>query len=121
MSDPSNDTLTFDFDSEREIFAKTFSVLKQSLGDEAFSHIDRRDRKQPFSVYHFESFTLGLQPHLPSLDPSGGDEMTKLGEACWKIKKDQEFRTITTGGGKNSRGPLRDRIGYVTKSLGETL
>ena len=121
VSDPDEGTINFDYDSERTVFSKTFSVLKASLGDEAFSHIDRRERRQPFSVYHFESFTLGIQPHLDSLDPENAEQMQKLGEVCWEIKRDQEFRNITTGGGKNSRGPLRDRIDYVSNAIGEKM
>ncbi|HAW27766.1 MAG TPA: DUF262 domain-containing protein [Planctomycetaceae bacterium] len=121
VSDPGDDSLTFDYDVERQTFQKTFALLNNSLGDEAFSHIDRRGRKQPFSVYHFESFTLGIQPHLSALDPENTTQMEKLKEICWDIKNDQAFRDITTGGGKNSRGPLRERIDYVSKFLGDNL
>jgi hypothetical protein len=121
VSDPGEGTLTFDYEAERQVFLKTFSVLKACLGDESFSHIDRRDRKQPFSVYHFESFTLGLQSHLESLDPKNSEQMEKLGEVCWEIKKDREFRNITIGGGKNSRGPLRERIEHVSRAIGEKM
>ena len=121
VSDPGEESLPFDYESERAVFCKTFAVLRASLGDEAFSHIDRRDRKQPFSVYHFESFTLGLQPHLATFDPEAVEQMNSLKDWSWEIKRDQGFRDITIGGGKNSRGPLRDRIDYVSNQLGEKL
>lgn len=121
VSDPGDGTPEFNYDAEREVFSRTFSVLRASLGDEAFSHVDRRGRKQPFSVYHFESFTLGLQPHLDSLDPGNAEQMKMLRDVCWAIKEDQKFKEITTGGGKNSRGPLRERIEYVSKAVGEMM
>lgn len=121
MSEPDKSGVQFDYDAEKAVFDKTFLTLRASIGDEAFSHIDRRDRKQPFSVYHFEAFTLGIQPVLSKFDPSDSAQMTRLKERCWEIKKDAQFRSITTGGGKNSRGPLVDRIQYVADRIGDWL
>ena len=118
VSDTARNGTSFDVTAERAVFEKTFAILKESLGDEAFSHIDRRGRQQPFSVYHYEAFTLGLQPHLARLDPTNATQMVALKDQCWGIKRDENFRQITTGGGKNSRGPLGQRIDYVADRLG---
>ena len=37
------------------------------------------------------------------------------------IKQSEGFGNITRGGGKNSPGPLRERIGFVENSLREIL
>jgi hypothetical protein len=38
-----------------------------------------------------------------------------------KIKLDTAFITLTTGGGKNSPGPLKERINFVGNKLQEYL
>ena len=77
------------------------------MGNDAYAIVDKRGRTLPFSVYHFEAFSLGLQPHLAKLGPSNEDQMEKLKDCFWKIKEDDKFRAITTGGGKNFLNPLK--------------
>ena len=43
--------------------------------------------------------------------------MSKLRELLDSIKKNPEFIRITTGGGKNSPGPMRERIEFVQKRV----
>ena len=114
--------LDFDYEEQREVFERTFEVLSASLGDEAFSSVDKNNRKQPFSIYQFEAFALGIQRSLAELDPQKDDQMGCLRDCAWKkIKEDTTFREIVTGGGKNSRGPLAERIQFVEKRLQEWL
>jgi hypothetical protein len=44
-----------------------------------------------------------------------------LAETFVEIKKDPAFIKITTGGGKNSRGPLRERIEFIERKISEVL
>lgn len=119
VADAENDEVQFDFDVERENFKKTFAILSKSMGDDAYAIVDKRGRTLPFGVYHFESFSLGIQPHLAVLDSNNDAQMGQLKDCFWEIKRDQGFREITTGGGKNFLEPLNRRVGFVTDKVGE--
>jgi len=119
VADPANDGVGFDYQQERAVFAKTFLILNTSMGEDAFAIVMRGNRTHPFGVYHFEAFSLGIQPYLDRLDPSNGEQMEALNRVFWEIKRDEQFRRITTGGGKNFLNPLNERIGFVSGRVGE--
>lgn len=110
-------TLPFNYVSERECFEKTFAVLWRSLGDNAFSKCRAGVFSRAFAVYHFETFTIGLQEVLPRLNPADPQQMERLKEALMAIKQDGEFNTLTTGGGLNDPSPMRKRIELVRSKL----
>jgi hypothetical protein len=114
VSDP-EEPLDFDYVAEKDIFERTFAVLNKTLGEKAFSYANRaRDGlTRGFSVYHFEAITLGIQSRLPRMNPSDDAQMEVLRNILTTIKLDQEFIRLTTGGGKNSPGQLKDRIEFV--------
>ncbi|MBI5590785.1 MAG: DUF262 domain-containing protein [Deltaproteobacteria bacterium] len=118
VADPDKDDVTLDYDAEQNVFEKTFRILNASMGNDAYAIVDKRGRTLPFSVYHFEAFSLGLQPHMAEIDPNNEDQMKKLSECFWEIKKDGVFRDITTGGGKNFLNPLNQRIVFVADRIG---
>lgn len=109
----------FDYDAERAIFLKTFRLLVASIGDHAFGFANRsKDQLSlSFSIYHFEAVTLGLQRVINLLDPDDPEQMRRLNDSLRAIKLDPDFQTLTTGGGKNSPGPLKDRIDFVGDRL----
>lgn len=110
---------TFDYAAEEATFRKTFAILNQALGaySFAFAKKDRSGLSGGFSTYHFEAITIGLQHTLNKFDPSDSSTMAKLKLCLEKIKLDGEFIKITTGGGKNSPGPLKNRIQFVAERL----
>jgi hypothetical protein len=114
VSDP-NTPAPFDYAAERTTFLKTFAILNKTLGDKAFTYANQQQTKitRGFSVYHFEAFTVGLQARLAEISLADEKMMTRLSEELPKIKLDPEFIKITTGGGKNSPGPLKARIAFV--------
>lgn len=114
--DPGN-RLPFDYEAEKNIFLKTFSILAKTLGEYAFAYASGGKLTRGFSVYHFEAFTIGIQSKLSSLDPNDSAMMKRLEESFKQIKCDDNFISITTGGGKNSPGPLRDRIDFIQNKL----
>jgi hypothetical protein len=118
VSDPAK-SLSFDYSQETEIFKKTFEALASSLGEKAFAMPNkaRTAISAGFSMYHFESITMGLQSVLPKLSPGDALQMARLKDVLTEIKLAPEFITLTTGGGKNSPGPLAARIGFVEKGL----
>lgn len=109
----------FVYAEEERVFRKTFSVLKESLGEKSFAFRNkaRTALAAGFSMYHYEAVSIGLQVVLEKLDPQDADQMQKLRDTLTTIKLDSAFVTMTTGGGKNSPGPLNARIGFVEERL----
>lgn len=119
VSDPEPENrLAFDYSEQKAVFVKTFSVLAKTLNEYAFTYASGGNLTRGFSVYHFEAFTIGIQSKLAVLNPDDSAMMERLKEVFEEIKLDSTFITITTGGGKNSPGPLRDRIRFVEDKLG---
>lgn len=118
VSDPEHAEI-FDFVKEKTIFDRTFAVLNLTLEDYAFSSANkiRTQLVRAFGVYHFEAFTLGLQPFLDKIDVTDAVLIKALGVTLKAIKLDDAFIKLTTGGGKNSPGPLADRINFVANRL----
>jgi hypothetical protein len=117
--------LQFDIPEERSIFGKTFQLLNAAIGSDAFYMVVKRSAgghsKYPFSVLHYEAFTLGLQSHLDRLNPGDGEQMKWLQSEIIAIKSDDEFIRLTTGGGKNTKGSLEKRIQFVSGRIGNGL
>jgi hypothetical protein len=122
VSDPESKT-HFEYSREQEVFIKTFAVLEATLGDEAFSYANktRTGLTKGFGVYHFEAFTIGLQPCLDRIRADDADVIRRLRKVFTEIKLDADFIDITTGGGKNSPGPLRQRVDFVTERVKASL
>lgn len=125
VSDPANHH-PFDFDSEREVFRKTFRIIRRIgdilgygpkvLGTVNSSGVPRRQ----FSVFHFEGISLGLQRVIDRIDESDEAQMAKIAEVVRTGKGDREFLRAT-GGGKNDRISLTTRIGYFAERFEEAL
>ncbi len=118
VADPDID-LEFDYGAEKEIFLKTFKILANTLGEKSFGlpNKKRDDVTKGFSVYHFEAVTIGLQASLQSIDISTQQKKDQFTALLKSTKIDPEFIKITTGGGRNSKGPLRDRIKFVEDKI----
>jgi len=112
-------TETFDYASESEIFSKTFAILSASLNEYSFSFAKKSglELSAGFGIYHFEAITIGMQPVLSKLDENDAAQMSTFADTLKAIKLDPEFIRITSGGGKNSPGPLRDRINFIQERL----
>ena len=70
-----------------------------------------------FLIYHYEAFSLGIQPIIDRIDLSDSIMITKLRKVFTDIKQDDEFKRITTGGGKNYSNPLNERISFVSERV----
>ena len=120
VSDPDN-PLEFDYVIEEENFDKTFTVLQRTLGEFSFS-LARTSRGRDtlirgFSSNHFEAVTLGIQKRLDELESDNKAQMARLKEVLTRAKLDKRFSDMTTGGGKNSPGQLRDRIQFIEDAV----
>lgn len=121
VSDPLSGT-NFDYDKEREVFERTFKALAVLLEDRAFGWVNKSGTiVRGFAVYHFESFTLGLEEFLPRIDLADEAQVKLLRGVLEGIKKDPRFIDITSGGGRNSKGSLDRRIGFVHEAIGRAL
>jgi hypothetical protein len=111
--------IPFEYDREEEIFIKTFTVFDRTLKEKAFCYANsqRTVITLGFSVYHFEAFSIGIQAVLDRIEIDDAGTMARLTETFTEIKKDPEFYAMTTGGGRNSRGQLQARIGFVENAL----
>jgi hypothetical protein len=111
----------FDYLSEEARFKKTFEALRKSLGEYsfAFANRSRNDLSAGFSIYHFEAITIGLQAVVDRLNIADDAVINQLRDALRAIKLSPRFIEITTGGGKNSPGPLNERIGFVEQRLND--
>lgn len=108
-----------DIARDRADFEKTFRVLADTLGEDAFGRADKQRKKiiSAFAVYHFEAFTIGLQQILNQIDLENSNQISLLKSEFLAIKLDEEFVDLTTGGGKNSPGLLKARIDFVANRL----
>jgi hypothetical protein len=115
--------VAFDYAKERGAFLKTFDILNYTLGEQAFWYANPKTRRlvSGFSVYHYEALTVGLQASLENIDLADEGFMKSLGEALLNAKRDPGFIAITTGGGKNFPGPLKDRIAFVEDVVAKLL
>ena len=124
VTDKEESKENFNYEEERTGFLKTFCVLRNALGSQAFAQVVQRksgESTYPFTVYQFESFSLGIQDFLKNLDPDNTAQMKLLGDCCWEIKRDAEFQKITTGGGKNTKNEFAARVNFVRMHLGRRL
>jgi hypothetical protein len=109
----------FEYASETVCFERTFEALQKTLADYSFAFANRAktDLSAGFSIYNYEALTIGLQAVLDQIDLTDPSLIAALRRELKAIKLDPEFIRITTGGGKNSPGPLNDRITFVEERL----
>ncbi|NQT13950.1 MAG: DUF262 domain-containing protein [Planctomycetes bacterium] len=109
--------LSFDYDTEKQHFEKVFRILSATLGGNTCMRWVGEDRYGgQFLMHHFEALTLGLakvSDDISDEDAPWPDVLAKLVE----VKKNEEFKTLTTGGGQNSPGPYRAKIDFVANRL----
>lgn len=109
----------FEYDKETVIFENTFKWLNQSMGNEAFAVYKGTSTKLTgFNVYQFEAITIGIQSVYEDLN-SGRMSIDKLKKQLLKAKTDEELKSATIGGGKNSSGVYKMRVDRVASILGE--
>jgi hypothetical protein len=106
--------LPFDYELERECFAKTFENLSKTLGPKACQRwVDDRF-SGGFTMSHFEAFSIGLADALAS---KGFPEMTaerleSMKVAMTEVKKDADFKKLTVGGARTLDGNTNARLAW---------
>lgn len=115
--------LPFSFDEMSFVFKDTFALLGAALGAKVFGQPskDKRTITKGFSVYHFEAISIGLQKWLSAYRQMGDNSVDLLRRNLTQLKLDSSFISLTTGGGKNSRGQLRARVQMAEMMIGKDL
>lgn len=104
--------IPFDYEDNQSSFEKTFNILNQTWGDRIFGRLNKNndDLQSNFGIYHFESIILGLQSILNKVNENDPAHIDKIKKTILDLKKDDGFKKLTTGGGKNSSGLFKARI-----------
>lgn len=122
MEKVSSASVPFDYVAEKEQFERTFLILRLTLGEHAFTGVVAGGvRPAQFLSLHFEAFALGIVPHLDAIRIEDVEQVDRVRETLEGIKRDDEFRTMTTGGGKNFRRMLERRIAFVAEKVAAAL
>jgi hypothetical protein len=115
--------IKLNLDDAADAFRTTFKLLadaaraRPSLDDRIFGAININGKiRGQFSVYHFEMYTLGLQPHLDRLRNCSASDLARFAEKIEEIKLDPELLKHI-GGGKNNFGAFQARVAYVSDHL----
>lgn len=118
VSDPENTEVTFKYDEDEQNFKKTFKLLNLIFGESVFSGTNTKGTLvNRFLIYHYEAFSIGIQTCLEKIDAEDIATIERLKSIFAEIKNDAEFKRITTGGGKNYSGPLKERINFISERV----
>lgn len=117
MEKVATEDISFDYEDNQSSFEKTFNILNQTWGDRIFGRLNKSngDLQSNFGIYHFESITLGLQSILNKVNENDPAHIDKIKKTILDLKKDDDFKKLTTGGGKNSSGLFKARIAISEK------
>lgn len=112
------DEVEFSYDAEKDVFARTFSVLKRIFAQEpkmAFKI------GTTFSVNTYEALTISTSEYSFVLNQFSNDQLTFIFEKIQELKTSEEFRSVVVGGGLNTLLNSEKRINLVEKKLKESI
>jgi len=96
----------FNLDQEEKVFHATFKQIDLAMGEDAWRHWRNGQHKGGFSVYVFESVSIGVAVNLQSIRGLNQDQLRDM---IVSFKQDKEF-TENTGAGANTKVKLHNRI-----------
>ena len=110
--------LHFDYKQEGKLFDRTFALLSRATAEDTFRATHpATGTPTGFRSLLFEAISLGIQDVVPYLNPQSPEDVQRLGQILRKIKQQDAFRKLTTGGGKNYSRELDRRIDFVNNAL----
>lgn len=105
----------FDKEKEETIYKNTFKHVDLAMGEDAWRHYRDGQHRGGFSVYVFESVSIGIAANLDRVDRLSKEQFK---ERIVTFKQNVEF-TENTGAGANTKTKLHNRIkfalGYFAK------
>lgn len=105
---------SFNYQDEKLIFDKTFSVLNRMAGDDIFSNLMTGEKaKANFVTYYYEALTLGIQKYLDSLYNATKLQLSEFAKEIVEVKQGDEIGRYKTG----SKSNILKRIGIIEKCL----
>ncbi|MDR4498351.1 MAG: DUF262 domain-containing protein [Candidatus Scalindua sp.] len=99
----------FNKDYEEKLFKKTFECIGNALGEDSWRHYRNDKHKGPFSVYVFETLSIGVAVNIDFVRKLGTKE---LKDRIIKFKIAPDFIN-NTGPGANVKSKLRQRIEFA--------
>ncbi len=100
---------TFDTATEEAIFKAAFKHIDLAMGEDAWRHCRDGQHKGGFSVYVFESVSVGVAVNLDNIQKSSKQQVQ---ERIVSFKQDRKF-TDNTGAGANTKAKLHNRINFA--------
>lgn len=91
--------LEFDYEEEKMIFEKTFHIINNSLGDEAFSSKKRDGAKNDFILYYYDGITIAIGNLINEIE--GFERFEELKKAIEKVKFGEDIKSYKTGSSNN--------------------
>ncbi len=108
--------IQFDYSKEKIIFEKTFSLINQCLGENAFSgRTSNGTFRNEFVLYYFDGIGVSVATLIDML--AVDKDMTKIKEAIESVKYGDELKSYKTG----SVNGVRTRIKLFTEGVQKTL
>lgn len=111
--------ISFNYSKEEQVFDKVFKTLELTMGERAFSSNNKAqdNLQENFRSYHYEVFTQAIVLLLDKIDINNDEHMKMIEDKILEIKLDSEFISMTTGGGKNTKNALDERIAFASNKL----
>ena len=102
-SNSSESSKQFDFDSEKNIFCKTFELLNRALSENSFKRYENGKYIGAFSLSIYEILSIGLSKHLEDYDINNNDDIKKIQEISMLLPTNDTFREASGSGTRASR------------------
>ncbi len=99
----------FNKDYEEALFKQTFQCISAAIGEDAWRHFRDGKHKGAFSVYIFETISIGLAANIDFVRGLSGDVLCRK---IIKFKQEPKFLD-NTGPGANVKSKLRGRLGFA--------
>lgn len=102
-SNSSESSKQFNFDSEKNIFCKTFELLNRALSENSFKRYENGKYIGAFSLSIYEILSIGLSKHLEDYDINNNDDIKKIQEISMLLPTNDTFREASGSGTRASR------------------
>jgi hypothetical protein len=113
--------IPFDYVTEESLFLRTFQLLSKTLGPNTCQRWLGSRYGGQFSMHHFEAISLGVVMVIDGIDLDNFEQINHVKKILENIKKDEQFRQLTTGGGQNRPIPYKNKIEFVANMLRSAL